>query len=464
MTPSSKERATADLMPTVATDSRPTLRNLTAARPRAKHRRSGVPMPSPVTAPPAARTELLSAVRASGVLAPAQYARAEGLSPNGSAADLAHSLVAHGLLTRFQADRLLAGRTDGFTLDSYVLLEQVGRGARSRVYKAKHRTMKRPVALQVLAAELTRTPAQRAALLNGARAAAALAHPNVVTAYDANELHDRFYLVLEFVDGPDLGALVAQRGPLPVDEACELVRQAASGLRHAHEKGTLHGDIKPNNLMVARPTPVAPLAVKVADFGVPKGPVAANAFAAPERRDPAARACDHRADLYSLGAVLFFLLTGRAPERAADLARLRPDVPAAVAAIVKRLLAPAPAARFASAAELLVALDEACVPVAIPMESISFDLPAYVPGVDSGAFSGRFAPPAEEASPWEQITETAAGDTVPYDLERAPHPRPAQPARRAAKGVSPVTLVTLFVSALLLCIMGIGGVVGLMAK
>lgn len=419
-------------------------------------------MPSPVTAPPTARSALLAAVRAAGVLAPAQFARAETLAPNGTAADLAQSLVAHGLLTRFQADRLLAGRTDGFVLDQYVLLEQVGRGPRSRVYKAKHRTMKRPVALQVLAAELTRTPAQRAALLKAVRAAAALAHPNVVTAYDANELHDRFYLVLEFVDGPDLGALVAQRGPLPVDEACELVRQAASGLQHAHEKGIVHGDIKPNNLMVARPTPGAPLAVKLADFGVPKGPASANGFAAPEQLDPAARRFDHRADLYSLGAVLFFLLTGRAPARGTDLARLRPDVPATVAAVVQRLLAPSPAARYQSAAELLAELDAACVPVAIPMESISFDLPAYVPGVDSDVFSGRYPVPVEDSSPWEQITAASAGDTLPHDFEHTPVPH--APKRPRPKGVSPVTMVTLFVGALLLCLMGISGVVGLLAK
>jgi len=452
----SEESAPADLAPTVAGGTRPTLRTQPAPR------RSGVPMPSPVTAPPTARSALLSAVRAAGVLAPAQLARAEALAPSGTAADLAQALVAHGLLTRFQAERLLVGRTDGFALDQYVLLEQVGRGAHSRVYKAKHRTMKRPVALQVLAAELTRTPAQRAALLRAVRAAAALAHPNVVTAYDANELYDRFYLVLEFVDGPDLGALVAQRGPLPVDEACELVRQAASGLRHAHDKGIVHGDIKPNNIMVARPTPGAALAVKLSDFGVPKGPGAANGFAAPEQLDPAARRFDHRADLYALGAVLFFLLTGRAPTRGADLARLRPDVPATVAAIVQRLLAPAPAARFESAAELLAELDAACVPVAIPVESISFDLPAYVTGADSGVFSGRYPVPADGASPWEQLTEAAAGDTVPHDLERTPVPHAPKPAHQ--KGVSAVTMVALFLGAVLLCLMGIGGVVGLLAK
>jgi eukaryotic-like serine/threonine-protein kinase len=461
VTPASEERAMSGLAPTVAGGNVPTLRNLPATRSRHKPRRSSVPMPSPVTAPPTARSALLVAVRAAGVLAPAQFARAEALAPNGTAADFAQSLVAHGLLTRFQADRLLAGRTDGFALDQYVLLDQVGRGPRSRVYKAKHRTMKRPVALQVLAAELTRTPAQRAALLKAVRSAAGLAHPNVVTAYDANELHDRFYLVLEFVDGPDLGALVAQRGPLPVDEACELVRQAASGLQHAHEKGIVHGDIKPNNIMVARPTPGAALAVKLADFGVPKGPASANGFAAPEQLDPAARRFDHRADLYSLGAVLFFLLTGRAPTRGADLARLRPDVPATVAAIVQRLLAPLPAARFQSAAELLAELDAACVPVAIPVESISFDLPVYVQN-DSDVFSGRYPVPAEEASPWEQLTTASAGDTLPHDLERTPVPHAPKPARR--KDVSPVTMVTLFVGALLLCLMGIGGVVGLLAK
>ena len=108
-----------------------------------------------------------------------------------------------------------------------MILEQVGRGSMSRVYKAKHRTMNRPVAIKVLSSELTRTAHERQAFQAGVRTAGRLAHPNIVTAYDATELHDRFYLVLEFVNGPNLDAFVRQFGPLPVAEACEFVRQTA---------------------------------------------------------------------------------------------------------------------------------------------------------------------------------------------------------------------------------------------
>ena len=277
---------------------------------RTRPRRHGVSlMASPVTAAPTDRDAFLEAVRAADILTPNQQAKATAVAPAGSAAGAAAALVAAGLVTRFQADRLLAGRTDGFIVGPYVVLDQVGRGAMSRVYKAKHRTMHRPVAIKVLSSGLTRTAAERAALQRAVRAAGKLTHPNIVTAYDASELHDRFYLVLEFVDGPSLDALVRQRGPLPVAEACEFVRQTAVGLQHALDMGMVHGDIKPANLLVARPTPAAPLTVKIADYGVPKAVRGPTDFAAP------AGETDRRADLYSLGGAFYFLLTGRPPHR-----------------------------------------------------------------------------------------------------------------------------------------------------
>src|SRR5581483_3759866 len=173
------------------------------------------------------------------------------------------------LLTNFQAERLVAGRTDGFHLGAYVIQDEIGRGAAGRVYRAKHRTMNRQVAVKVLASELTRTTAARQAFRREGRAAAQLNHPNVVTAYDANEHAGRFYLVLELVDGPSLEALVRERGPLPVAEAGALIRQAAAGLDHAHAKGMVHRAIQPANLLVARPSKAVPESVvKIADFGI----------------------------------------------------------------------------------------------------------------------------------------------------------------------------------------------------
>ena len=217
----------------------------------------------------------------------------------------ADALVARGHLTRFQADRLLAGRADGFHLGPYVILEQVGRGSMGRVYRARHQTMNRAVAIKVLATTLTNTDAAKQAFQHEVRAAARLNHPNVVTAYDANEVGERFYLVLEYVDGPSLESLVKARGPLPVAEACGYVRQIALGLQYAHELGMFHHHVTPSNVLVTRPTKShAGGEVKIADFGVGRlRPVASPDYVAPEQaHDP--RTADHRADLYALGCGL----------------------------------------------------------------------------------------------------------------------------------------------------------------
>ena len=405
------------------------------------------------------------------------------MRPTGSAADAARGLVTAGLLTRFQADRLLAGRTDGFLLGPYVILEQVGRGAMSRVYKAKHRTMNRPVAIKVLSSSLTRTAAEREWFQREVRAAGKLAHPNIVTAYDANELQDRFYLVLEFVDGPNLDSFVRQRGPLPVSDACEFVRQIATGLQHAHEKGMFHRDLKPQNLLVARPTPSAPLTVKIADFGIPKAIHGPTAFTAPEQAGTTPVPADSRADLYSLGCVFYFLLTGRAPGAfPVPIGQARPDVPSEVTAIIHCLLAKNPASRFASAADLLVHLDAACVPVAIPVDdAVNFDMPAYSvsPGHDSGYLTGRagqpsdmhplpgsdtFTVPVVEPSPWAQLTDEAAGETQPLELD-TPLPSPYKTKQPGHGESVPLWMTaTLLVGIVLLCLMGIGVAIKLLVK
>jgi len=401
--------------------------------------------------PPTDRAALLDALRASGLLTPAQLAKAAATAPGVTAGQAAQFLVATGVLTRFQAERLLAGRTEGFVIDPYVIQEQVGRGAVGRVYKATHRAMNRTVAIKVLGADRTRTPAARQAFHREVRAAARLNHPNVVTAYDANEVGDRLYLVMEFVDGPTMDALVADRGPLPVGEACELVRQVAVGLQHAHEHGMTHRDIKPANLLVARASKTLPgCVVKIADFGIarlaPPPPTAADAppapgllgtpdYAAPEQAT-APHAADHRADLYSLGCVFYFLLTGRPPfaggpaegkarrhrqEAPVPVTRLRADVPPAVADIVHRLLAKDPNARFPTAGGLASRLDglSAGAVVSDDGTAIDFDLPAAQHGsysFASGYLTGTHAPPADaaETSPWAQLTdEVGGGAAVP---------------------------------------------------
>jgi serine/threonine protein kinase len=306
---------------------------------------------------------------------------------------IARYLVEEGVLTRFQAEHLLAGRTNGFMLGQYRILDEVGRGGMGRVFKAEHTTMRRVVALKVLAAHLTRTERARQLFQREVRAAARLVHPHIVTAFDANQADDRCYLVLEYIDGPNLAALVRDQGSLSVGQACEFARQAALGLEHAHALGMVHRDVKPSNLLVQPPvggTLAQGAVVKVTDFGLarlgeeadgpadddsmpPMGNVVMGTpdYLSPEQgRD--LNAADIRSDLYSLGCTLYYLLTGEVPfpggtpleklTRHATIdpepvEQLRPVVPPGVANLVRRLMAKRPEDRPQTPSELAEALE-----------------------------------------------------------------------------------------------------------
>jgi serine/threonine-protein kinase len=318
---------------------------------------------------------------ASGLMDRDEAARAtDEFAPTEKGKTVARHLIEAGKLTRFQAERLLAGRTDGFILGQYRVLEELGRGGMGRVYKAVHQTMGRFVALKVLAPELTKTEKARDLFQREVKAAAKLNHPNIVTAFDAYLAGDRFFLVMEYVDGPNLSQLVKEQGPLPAEQACEYVRQTAVGLDYAHHLGLIHRDVKPSNLLVQQTT--SGPQVKILDFGlalVTAGDGATDAavgttnavlgtpdFLSPEQaRDQ--YNVDGRSDLYSLGCAFYYLLTGEPPfpggtaldklvrhgsEPPPAVRSKREDVPEAVAAIVHKLLAKNPKWRYQTAGEL----------------------------------------------------------------------------------------------------------------
>src|SRR5262249_30813451 len=145
----------------------------------------------------------------------------------------------------------------------YRVLELVGAGGMGAVYKAEHQLMQRRVALKVIRRELMNKPAAVERFRREVRAAARLTHPNIVTAHDAEQAGDTHFLVMEYVDGISLSNLVKHKGPLPVSQACEFVRQAALGLQHAYERGMVHRDIKPQNLMLTPGNQI-----KILDFGL----------------------------------------------------------------------------------------------------------------------------------------------------------------------------------------------------
>lgn len=261
----------------------------------------------------------------------------------------------------------------GSTLRDYRLLEPLGEGGMGVVYKALHTRLDRVVALKVLRRG-RRDAAVLARFEREMRAAGRFKHEHIVQASDAGEVDGVPFLVMEFVEGKDLAKLVRERGPLRLADACEIVRQAAVGLVHAHNAGMVHRDIKPSNLML---TPDG--IVKVLDLGlallqdVPEQPTQIAAaeqntldgkhaltdphqalgtrdYMAPEQwKTP--HQVDARADVYGLGCTLLYLLTGRAP---------RPSeakfVAGLSAGIAKKLIAAAPADRFQTAAEVAAAL------------------------------------------------------------------------------------------------------------
>jgi serine/threonine protein kinase len=375
---------------------------------------------------------------------------------------LARALVDRGVLTRFQAEQLLVGKTN-FILGQYVVLELIGAGGMGRVFKARHRAMSRIVALKVLSSKLVKTDRAQELFQREARAAARLLHPNIVAAYDFNHVRGRYFLVMEYVNGPNLDQLVRKEGPPSIGLACDYIRQAANGLQCAYSMGMVHRDIKPANLLLQRaghdgqPTHGV---IKLTDFGLARlnetsslagddgtgtllirdnSVMGTPDYLSPEQaRD--LHQTDIRGDLYSLGCTFYYLLTGSVPfpggtmleklvrhgvQEPTPVEHLRLDVPQEVAAIVQRLMAKDPEDRFQTPAELADAL----TPFAIGGPSAWIDGHLSEPLFPSdSALEGEDEEEPEEVasapelafhpSSWDE--SSALAGTVPPDMSATP--------------------------------------------
>ena len=298
-----------------------------------------------------------------------------------SADDLVRLLIAESFLTRFQADRLLAGKYKGFRLGPYTIRDRLGSGGMGQVYLAEHEAMRRQVALKVLMAGHENDVA-RHRFLREARAAATLDHPNIVRIFDLDRDGSPQFLVMEYIDGPSLQDLVSGDGPLPIARAVDLAVQVANGLQHAHDRGFVHRDIKPANILVDRAG-----VARILDFGLVRetadtdsqltgqlgnlGSILGTAdYLAPEQAVDSSQV-DIRADVYSLAATLYFLLSGHTLFPAAKtgqklmwqqwrepvpLAEHRPDLPPGLPEIVHKALAKDRTHRHATPAEFAAAL------------------------------------------------------------------------------------------------------------
>jgi response regulator RpfG family c-di-GMP phosphodiesterase len=300
----------------------------------------------------------------------------ESISSLSATDDLLKALSRRHLLTPFQADTVRQGDGEDLILGQYRLLSVLGQGGMGTVYRAEHSQLRREVAVKVMTRLAEGSERLVSRFYAEARAVAKLQHPNIVTCFDVGRCQKpgptpifRDYFVMELIVGQDLYHLVREKGPLTPQRACDLFRQVAEALSEAHRHGLIHRDVKPSNIIVA-----PDWQAKVLDFGLARVPtrnvtepgtlLGTIGYMAPEQaRDP--HTVDGRADLFSLGASMYWALTGREPypetgntlhdlqvrmtTSATPVRQLRPEVPLEISDLIERLMELDPDRRYPSA-------------------------------------------------------------------------------------------------------------------
>ncbi len=352
---------------------------------------------------------------------------------------LAESLVDQDVLTRWHTEKLLDGKYKGFFLGKYRLLGHLGTGGMSSVYLAEHVLMQRRVAIKVLPKSRVDDSSYLGRFRLEAKAAAQLDHPNIVRAYDIDDDNGTHYLVMEYVAGRDLQQIVKEDGLPALDKAVSYIRQAAEGLEHAHDNGLIHRDIKPANLLYDDKK-----VVKILDMGLARfddddaasltiaheeNVLGTADYLSPEQARNS-HEVDARADIYSLGCTLYFLLTGHAPfpegslaqriakhqtEMPRDVREDRPDCPQSLVNICKKMMLKKPENRFQNAREVADVLNH------------WLEVRGY--SVDSGNSGGSSGKLAIAAAPARRITAKKGADT---GSRKPPKARP--PSRGDGRG------------------------------
>lgn len=327
--------------------------------------------------------DFVELVKSSGLVEEAAWQRwhAQNAAACSDSEQMAESLVAAGLITPWHRDKLLEGKNRGFFLGRFKILGQLGAGSMGAVYLAEHTVMRHRVAIKVMASRLQGSTRHIERFEREARATAAVNHPRIVRAFDVEMSGDTPYLVMEYVEGEDLQKIVLRDGVMSPKVAAKCIRQSAEGLQAAHQAGLVHRDIKPSNILLDKSGEI-----HILDLGLARLDAGEEAsltmmhnsralgtvdYLAPEQaRD--SHTVDARADIYSLGCTLYFLLTGHPPfpegslaQRIAkhqtqmpeDIRKDRPDCPRDLVDICTKMMQKKPDRRFQTMREVADALE-----------------------------------------------------------------------------------------------------------